>query len=1198
MRENHQKPIDETLLQFIPRRQMVRTNDFVSAATTNDMNFAQGVDYTDLINAVREEQKYFEKSANDNSRFCYISHQKKDGILSAKVLAGKLRVKDSKKPGPVCNPSVDEKNFSNHIKWSRLREKALAEGLVTKEKLPLTSIMLSVVSSIVLILDLLSKTLELTDHTGDNVFISFLKHFNAGIVLTCVLIALIATSVALIVIHTRKHRKTLITKINQVLREMDTKEFVEFLSGFEGDDFMIPDCDTEATVFLCVLQNYSIKERYVLRAYWSNVSQRQLWWIFAEATRENEAFVVPYDQKYSRRFYFQKPLTKADKRKIADKTYCDKASISPTDDSGICIFGVDWLYRFHLKEREPIGDTEQLNEKLDRFCGMYAAGYQTDIKLVIRLVADLACTYNIDLYVRRNWEYLFSDNDNLGDPLLNALDKQIAGALNLDNRTFRNLIPEIMDVFSKDLEEIVAKRPNNAQTSEYEQWCIIKTLKTRKANPEESYLAVCDTLMAEFAACAATPEDIGRSALWRDILLKSAEIFYKKQFFWFLPTLLHNLLTYFGNESNERLFSQSIILEIARANFLLSIQVGTESYLTSKFDPVQDHYRIVCAAIAERGDEKRLGENTSVPASFEMLQFTSIERRRYYNALRILGEQKIIDFLNYLFDMFCAVVSTNVESAKFCYSVLYDKSLFAEYLANTGLTTNRKNYITVISRRLLNLLDDCFGEKISSVKNSINYLRSALSEEQPVDDLLLLVAELDVLGFSTLNFVACMLGLADDSEEISRDIYLNLGNYLLGVVFLAYYELVQDSFYNEDFKYLIKLCTSYQEPGSTALGFLQFCDTRLTPTNTRIRVQEYIREHKAVYIEDLCSLAARLKQKDLDNFLVFLTCIGSLNPKEKVSVYEVLRKHIEEGFADSSESKFYLELICLTLNDCSICEFADKTPDAIVDAIMTQSDDMMYMLFHQYCRLWPEKYRAFCHTVAPKAVQAHFVGTTSLLIDCLLLTQDDAATEEIAKTNRVIYDVLEDDLSNQRISDMKFFEYFLTSVWKRLKTVPELYSWTTEDEIMRKLTQIDLRQRQLIKLQTEAFCAERKWSNYGIAIYLQELMSTDRHGKHTPDGFPINGTAAEKKAYFIAHFQNMAPMVTIGDCLRQNVAYAHMLAAFIRNTGDIQHALDEKECMRKLTQDLMTVVKTHEMLTEDQKSRVRHLIVEYRRQSV
>jgi hypothetical protein len=67
------------------------------------------------------------------------------------------------------------------------------------------------------------------------------------------------------------------------------------------------------------------------------------------------------------------------------------------------------------------------------------------------------------------------------------------------------------------------------------------------------------------------PEDIGGSDRWREILVKTAEIFYKKQVFWFLPTLMHNLLKFFGGRSEQRLFSQGLILEIARSNLLLSI---------------------------------------------------------------------------------------------------------------------------------------------------------------------------------------------------------------------------------------------------------------------------------------------------------------------------------------------------------------------------------------------------------------------------------------------------------------------------------------------------------------------------------------------------------------------------------------------------------------------------------------------------
>lgn len=1193
MKEKQQKPANEALLKLIPQRHMIRLKDFPSASNMK-MPAVEGADYTELTEAVLAEQKYFEKNATEKARFCYIAHQKKDGILSARALKGKIRSKDKKIPDPVYNPAVDEKNMSAHIKWPRLRERALVEGLVEKEKLPLSGIILSVVSGIVLIMDLLIKIFEITDYTGDNAFLNILKSFNAGLVLTGILIALVAASVYLIVAHTRKNRATLTSKINKALYELEIDKFVEFLSGFDGDDLCISDCDG-SRIFLCVLQNYSIKERYVLNAYWRLAAHHQLWWIFAEATGENEAFVVPADQGYDRRFYFQKPLAKAEKRRIAKETYVG-AKIAPLDDSGVNTFGVDWICRFQLKERTPIADIQQLKQKLDSFCAACAnRGYQTDIKLMIRLVADLTCTYGFDFTIRRNWEYLFSDNQ--GDSVLAMLDKQVTEALNLNNTAFRNLIPEIMDVFSEHLEEIVANYPNSEQTSEYEQWCIIKALKTRAAAPEECYLSVCDTLMAEFAASEQNPEDIGGSDRWREILVKTAEIFYKKQVFWFLPTLMHNLLKFFGGRSEQRLFSQGLILEIARSNLLLSMQGGADDYQSLPIDPVRDHYEIVCAAVAEKGNAARLEDNASVPAAFEMLQFTNSERRRYYNALHILNERAIVEFIECLFDMFCAVVSTNESDAKFCYSVLYEKSLYEQYLEKTGLHANRRNYVMVIAGRLLALLDSCFGTMNGSVKNSICCLKKLHEERQAVDELLLLVAELDVLGFNTLNFIACVIGLTNDSEEITRDIYLNLGNYLLGVVFLAYYELQQQTFYNEDYKYLISICTGYQEPGSTMLGFLFLMDTRLTPTNSGARIHQYIERHKATYLENLRDLAKRIKYKDIEDFFVYLACFESASQEEKHPVYKEIQQRIESNFGAETQSKLYLELISLTLKDRSTPEFAELAPEAIIKALSEQSDDMIYLLYRRYYELWESEYIGFCHDMAPAIMKCRFVGNVRLIVGCLLNSKNSCAPEAFAETSRLVYSRLETQLQNKGIADIMVFIMFVGTLRERLREMPELYKWTSESELGSMLSKMDLQRVNLIKLQMEAFCTERQWTNYGIALYLRELMISAFLEAYRPEDYVADSEKEVKTDYFVNHFLGMTPLVEIEEQVKLSVPYLEMLTAFIHNTDDIQHALDEKECMRKLLKDLRMMVEKHTGIGEDQKFRVRRLIDEYNRKS-
>ena len=108
-------------------------------------------------------------------------------------------------------------------------------------------------------------------------------------------------------------------------------------------------------------------------------------------------------------------------------------------------------------------------------------------------------------------------------------------------------------------------------------------------------------------------------------------------------------------------------------------------------------------------------------------------------------------------------------------------------------------------------------------------------------------------------------------------------------------------------------------------------------------------------------------------------------------------------------------------------------------------------------------------------------------------------------------------------------------------------------------------------------------------------MLLDMRGWHMPEDYEAIGNEAEKTAYYIAHFQELTPLWGEEGAEKFSVPYFQMLGAFVTNSGDIQHKLDEKECMRKLLKDLQAVVEGHVDLSNDQKGRVRRMISEYRR---
>lgn len=1194
MKNTPLNPLDASLAELIPERKIVRSKEFVSTVKPENSIFADNTE-TELTEAVEKENKYYAANANEHARFCYISHQKQDGIISSQTLFRKLCAKAGDQAHPVYNPQVDEKNLASHIRFSRLKSTAAALNYVEKAKLPLLQTILSVGSGIAFFLDLLVNTIELTNHTGDNFFWSMLKSFGTGSILTFVLAALLCVSIVLFVIQTRKNRVLLIADLNKKLLEMEDEAFLEFFNKFSPEDILIPDCEQPASCYLCVLKNYSFKEKLILLTYWKNAPFSQLWWIFAEGTAANEAFIVPQSQSYDRRFYYQKPLSKADKRKIAKVTYAGNSKISPDADSGIRVFGADYLCRFKLQEYASNTESTLLNEKINKFCSEYNISYQSDIKLMLRLVAELSNTYKLDFSVRRNWQYLF-ENDQ-GDPVLNKMDEQAVEALNLNTKKFRNLIPEIMDHFAEQLDEIVASCPDNVKTREYVQWCIIKALKSRAANCEDSYIAICNTLMEELSSCEGTPEDIYSSQLWLDILVKTAEIFYQKQFFWFLPTLTHNLIYYFHGRpaAGERLFSRPAVLDAARANLLLGIHIDSESYAPAVIDSVRDHYTIICAAAKELDSNINLDANTTVPPSFELLQFSNAERRRYYNALHYLKEQSVIDFYVYLFDMFCAVVSQYSNDMRFCCRVLYENSLYEKYIKNSQIGVPRTgDYIKIIADKLLSSLHSSF-ENCSRVQSSISELQTQLDDTAKtysIEKLLLLVVEFDILGFNTLNFIACMLGLANRSDSLSKDIYLYLGNYLLGVVFLAYYEVSQASYYNDDFKYLVDIGVSYAEPGGITLGFMCSLTARPIPSVSNNRIAQFVKQHTDLLLNNLKELATQIKHKDIEYFLVFLYSLSATSEEEKTPIYRTLRQLIETSYPTEPQSDLYVEYISLRLDGVSTPAFQQNTPAENIEKMLPATKEIVYMLFLQYMQRNKAEYSRLCYLVAPKMVQTCFIHSASPIIDCLNVNTEDIYTENYSQTAKLAFITLQKTMTKADCLATKRYAIFCSHLLSYQKNDPELYSWVQESEVTQIIAKLYARLKELARLQAAEFCRMRAWTNYGVALYLRELLRTDLRSFIAAEDYK-ELSDAEQTDYVVTHFKELSPF-TSDEARDYNLSYLHMLTAFINNDNDIQHQLDEKSCMEKLTQDLLIVAEEHKVLDEEQKERIRHLVRDYR----
>lgn len=1200
MKEKKLKPLSDKIMQFIPQRKIIRTQNFANVSNLKDLMLFESSQYNDITETVATEIGYFEKNQNEASKFFYISHQKKDGIVSADLLFKKLSEK--RKNPPVYNPRVDEKSLTSYIKYSKLEHKAIERGYVEKSKVPLLGTIVSAVPGALLALNVLKEIIELTNFTGDSLMLNLIRGLNFNFFFTLFLIVFFLVCVGSAIIQSRKIKMNIKEQINKKLAELEDEEFLDFIDDFSGNDFRISDCNSDNSVYICVLQNYTFKEKHILKSFWSNASVDQMWLIFAEGTKDNNDFVVPASSAYRRAFYYQKPLSKSEKKKIATVAYSEKTNILPADDAGINNFGTDYLCRFYLNERISSADAKPLNEKIDKFCNEYTGLNRADVKLLIRAVADLSCTYGLDFSNARAWQHIF--NFNQGDAKLNALDQKVTDALVLNNKVINRLIPEIMESFSADLEEIVANSPNNLQTKEYKQWCVIKALKSNTGNKERSFFAICDALMTEFAVNESGFDDMSLSETWKELLVKTAEVFYVNNFFWFLPTLINKLIVFFGdqNQVKGKLFSESIVLEIARANLLLSINSESENYSYARIDLIRDHYKIACLAAKEQNNSINLDANTSTPVSFELLQFTNKERRKYYNALHFLKEQAILDFFNYLFDMLCAIVSTRTSYTKFCYSALYENSLYDKYLKNKRISkATDKDYLRTISLKLLELFNVTFKGSPNLICNSINELRSCFCDEEndePIDDsMFLLLVKFDMLGFNTLNFISCIIASSNNSDELTEDIYLNLGNYILGIVFLTYHEVSKATFYNEDFKYLVDIYVNYEEPGGTVLGFMYYCAGIAKPRVSGERIANFVAPRKAIFINNLKSVAQRIKNEDIEEFFSFLT--SRLEDKnERNEIYKELKNRIELQYASLPLSGIYLEYISLCVTGESTKEFKDNDPKENIQKLLETSPNMVYLLYTEYYLTYKEEYSQLYYLVAAECLSASFEAAISTFIK-ITFRNEKAVQEqpqEFVRTIQLIVTALKLVLTENARSYEVLSSYndFVFRLFSFLENYPELYSWLKREEVNGFAKNCDISMKKLAELQSQEFIALRKWSNYGIAIYMRVLLRTSLKLYYPEDYRALN--ASERISYIVEHFEELQHTLTIDEEPRFFGPYLDMVISFIHNYCDIQHRLDEKECTRKLTRDLMEIVKNHSVLRDTTKFQVCQLLAAYQKQ--
>ena len=1173
-KEATSKAAIEKLLSIVPDRRIVSTQSFFDnkKGSADKLSFAPAVEKDLVEEGVKSTVNYF-KNQTEIPRFSFVSHRKKDGIVAGYSLFNSLKENDD--VDAVLNPEINEKEISGHVKIKPLIKEAISRGYVDKKSVSLWK---AIVSALVGLWSFFGIALKI-----DDIFELFDKKLKIsgifaflGVFNIWIYIALLMIFIALVVLILYQKRKDKIKTIDEIdvkVNELSDEEFFDFIDSFAYEDFSLNLADSKkGCAFVCTLAHYSHRQKQILMEYLNGIASKEIWWIFAENTPANEPFVFEdSDDDKEVRFYKMKPLSAKEKRNIANETY-NLNKIAVEEDAGININGADYVCRFLLKEKEPFENAEGLEEKIREFCSERSVSYQADIKLVIRLVAELSCNFSVDFLLRRNWEHLFDENQ--GDSGLVELDRKITAELYLDNRVFRNLVPEIVSAFSEDFADIVTLYPNSEQSSAYEQWCLVKALKACRDSSEERLYAITDILLLEFSSAAKygeVKESLQSSQIWQDIIVKTAEIFFNKQYLWFLPTIIDNLIKIYGSKKDITLFSNPTVLEIAKANLLLNLNAEEELGIGSDIDVIKNHYDVITLAVEEKLPDFNIDNTLGYPSYMELLRLSRAERQRYINGLIVLKQLDVIKYYEYLYDIYSVSLKIYESHTKFCYSGLYNNNLYDKYVSGVA-SPKTSDYIKAIINKMLELFEELYGEKLTVIGSAIKILSDAVNQTEE-DDIeqrfLYLIAKCDVIGAVSLNFLACLISRMEGNKKLPNDAFLNLGNYLVTMVFLTYYENTHSTYFNDEFIHLVRLITSYTEPDGAVLGFVFYCDTRYKSSASKERIQKYMASHYEKTVETLMQIVASLKAKDVEEFLCFYGFSSSVKPKEEIEIFTLLRQKMLTEYSTMEKSGIITEYLNLCIDKKASDEFLSVAPQENVRKFADFSSNFVYFMFYELKRNYFDEYYETMPIVVSKLLSSTAVAKQSLVAG-YVYSSKNSGSEEYLEAARLFYESVAKKVDGASVNDLEYICYALNKLISLKKEEHERFEWLDENIVQGIFVTVKLEERKTLELQQKEYLNERTWGRYGILMYLRYLFNNATGAKKAIAEYE-SLDEEQKKEYIKANYQKITPSVRIDGELYYDLAYRDMLTAFI-NDGSFQKLLSEKDCLKKFVNETIQMI--------------------------
>jgi len=692
-------------------------------------------------------------------------------------------------------------------------------------------------------------------------------------------------------------------------------------------------------------------------------------------------------------------------------------------------------------------DIQNLTNRIQEFVyEKEQEGIHLNLVTLIRFVAQLRTEFFPGSLKKRLWELLFDYRS--GIPRLCEIDRELSLAVfitvdNQDNgnqvRGLKGLVLQILSAFENDFEDILDNPfvlSNSNVIDEYEKLMIVKALRHwGKATPEWC-VALGDTLQRSLSE---TKKDLASnwrkfydSADWRDIFIFSFEFLESSQVRWFSPWLVHNCLDIYGNEFCEgtSFFSRASLLTAARSNILLDLENSELGH-----NVLRDHLQVVRYAVIESGKKDALRGNIRYPDSFSLLNLKNNERQEYYSALKTLGEVEVLQFYEYLFDIFCGIwrfAYTDSNANLWCCEVAHN-NLFEKYYDRRSILKYPLHYYlkTIISR-LLKMVETLYGEEENVkaiVSGATDPNLTQLISMNREEALLWLIPQAEMSAYATLVFAVCILCRLE-TDEVSRETFMGIGNDLIRMVFLLLHE--SSGFINDDFKYLVDIMTRYEEPNNTILGFLGQNISHTMPNSVRNQIEDYLTIHRESYVKNLQDMTGQCAVNDGEEMIHIVFTANSLTEEERKDLYAGVRSRLEHEFAAASNKSICDELLSVLMDKRIHPSLNRLSTVEIVQRLNTQyTPNTAYILYMHYIKIDQEGFLPYCPLIAKRLLDSNYSRCWYPLAVYFKETEVEEMTEEHNQIALLLYQYCKLRDTGARIEDLQHLKSILNRLLKK-----------------------------------------------------------------------------------------------------------------------------------------------------------------------